>query len=108
PPAPAPAPVPEVEVAPAPRPAPPPPPPPPQAPAERVLELTERKPASEVKIEDLYCSGFVTTAAVSEKLKAIAKYDITGGVLTAENDYVYLSQGSEDGIVAGNVYKVIR
>src|SRR6267143_1283447 len=79
-----------------------------QAPAERVFELTERKPASEVKIEDLYCSGFVTTAPLSENLKAIAKYDITGGVLTAENDYIYLSQGSEDGIVAGNVYKVIR
>src|SRR2546425_10332377 len=105
-PAPPPAPLPEVEVRPAPAPAPP--PPPAQGPPERVLELTERKPASEVKIEDLYCSGFVTTSPISRNLKAIAKFDITGGVLTAEADYVYLSQGAEDGIVAGNVYKVIR
>src|SRR3989475_3872857 len=105
-PAPPPAPLPEVEVRPAPAPAPP--PPPAQGPPERVLELTERKPASEVKIEDLYCSGFVTTSPISRNLKAIAKFDITGGVLTAETDYVYLSQGAEDGIVAVNVYKVIR
>ncbi|HYR44685.1 MAG TPA: LysM peptidoglycan-binding domain-containing protein [Terriglobia bacterium] len=105
---PAPAPLPEVAVPPAPRPAPAPAPPPVQAPPERILEFTERKPTSEVKIDDLYCSGFVTTAPVSKNLKAIAKYDVTGGVLTAETDYVYLSQGSEDGIIAGKVYKVIR
>jgi LysM domain len=108
-PPPAPAPLPETEVrpAPAPAPAPPPPPAPPQV-QQPTLELAERKPTAEVKYEDLYCSGFVTTTPLPRDLKVISKFDIVGGVLTAENDYVYLSQGSEDGIVAGNVYQVIR
>jgi hypothetical protein len=103
-----PAPLAEVEVAPPPRPAPaaPPPPPPPAAAATVVLD--ERKPATEVKIEDLYCSGFVRTSPVPRDLKVIAKFGTPGGFTSAENDYVYLSQGSEDGIVAGNVYEVVR
>jgi hypothetical protein len=103
---PAPGPLPEVKVQPAPAPAPPRPPTP--APVENTFVLDERKPTPEVKIEDLYCSGFVRTAPVSKDLKVISKFDIVGGVLTTDNDYVYLSQGSEDGIVAGNVYEVIR
>src|SRR5262249_21177117 len=55
-----------------------------------------------------YCSGFVRIAPVPKKLKVISKFDASNGVLAAENDYVYLSQGSEDGIVNGTVYQVIR
>jgi hypothetical protein len=67
-----------------------------------------RAPAPEVKFDDLYCSGFVRKAPIHKDLKAIARYDATGGVLTTDTDYVYLSQGSEDGIAVGNTYQVIR
>ena len=103
---PPPAPLPEVAVEPPPRPAPAPLPPPPAP--QPTFVLDERKPAPEVKIEDLYCSGFVTTTPVPRDLKVIAKFGTPGGFAYAENDYVYLSQGSEDGIVAGNVYEVVR
>lgn len=70
--------------------------------------LVPEKPVSEVKFTDLYCSGFVRTSSVPKDLKVIAKFDATGAVHAGEGDYVYLSQGSEDGIVAGSVYQTIR
>lgn len=77
-------------------------------PTAGVIILDQRAPAPEVKFEDLYCSGFVRKAKVPNDLKVIARYDSSGAVLAAETDYVYLSKGSEDGIVAGTNYQVVR
>jgi hypothetical protein len=106
---PPPAPAPVVEAAPPPPPPRPTPLPPPQAPAPPVdvFQLSPAKPVSEVKLEDLYCSGFVQKAAVPNDLKVISKFDQVG-VLSTEGDYVYVSQGSEDGVAVGNTYQVIR
>src|SRR5213593_2996224 len=99
-PEPPPPPAPEVEA--------PPPPPPPPVPLppepERTFVLDERKPTPEVKIDDLYCSGFVRVAPIPRNAKVISWFDPNSGLLAAEADYVYLSQGSEDGIVNGTVY----
>jgi hypothetical protein len=103
-----PAPLPEVEILTRPAPAPAQPPPPVEAPVENVFELAERKPAPEVKIEDLYCSGFVRVAAVPRDLKVIARYDVDTRAVATEADYIYISKGSEDGIMPGAVYQVIR
>jgi len=97
------------EPAPAPpraRPAPPPPPPPP--PPAPVLKVDERKPVPEVKAQDLYCSGFVRKDEIPKDLMVISKLDSGGGVLASDFDYVYISQGSEDGITTGKMYQVIR
>ncbi len=112
---------PEPEPPPAPEPPPPPapepprrptpqPPPaaPPEPPAPRVLIVDEQKPVSQIKFEDLYCSGFVRTARIPTDLKVISKFDATGAVLAADAEYVYLSQGAEDGIAVGKMYQVIR
>ena len=104
-------PAPEAEVRPPAQPVIPPflvPPPPPPLPAERTFLLDQRKPTPEVKGDDLYCSGFVKAIPVSRTLKVIAKFDASNGVLAADSDYVYLSLGSENGIVAGNMYEVVR
>src|SRR5262249_36310118 len=87
---------------------PPTPPPPPQAPAPPALIIEQQKPVPELKFDDIYCSGFVRTASLPADLKVIAKFDATGTVLSTDSDYVYLSQGSEDGIAAGNLYQVVR
>jgi len=107
----APEPAPEAEVGPPTQPVIPPflvPPPPPPVPAERTFLLDQRKPTPEVKADDIYCSGFVKATPVSQNLKVIAKFDASNGVLAADSDYVYLSLGSEDGILAGNLYEVVR
>jgi hypothetical protein len=110
---PAPAPLTEVEVRPPPPPVPEPPPPPPApaaepAPVQNTLIIDQRKPTPEVKIEDLYCSGIVRTGPVPNDMKVIGKLNGLTSVLATEADYVYLSKGSEDGIVSGSVYEVIR
>jgi LysM domain len=109
---------PPAEVAPAPAPPRPPEPapqrvvPPRPAPAPvatpTAIVVDKRPPVPEVKYGDLYCSGFVRTAHISEALKVIAKYDATGAVLSGEGDYVYLNHGSEDGVTTGSAYDVIR
>ncbi|PYS41433.1 MAG: hypothetical protein DMG14_07340 [Acidobacteria bacterium] len=87
---------------------PPAPPAPSQGPAQPALIVEQQKPVPELKFDDLYCSGSVRTAPLPKDLKVIAKFDATGSVLATETDYVYLSQGSEDGIATGNTYQVVR
>jgi len=82
--------------------------PPPPPPAERIFVLDQRKPTSEVKGDDLYCSGFVRTAPISRRLNVTAKFDASNGILATDRDYVYLSQGSENGIIVGSTYEVVR
>ena len=84
-----------------------PPPPPPQV-GERTFILADRKPTPEIKADDVYCSGFVRTAPVPKKLTVLSKFDAANGILATDSDYLYLSQGSEDGIIAGNIYDVVR
>lgn len=79
-----------------------------EATAPAVFIVDEQKPVSEIKFEDLYCSGSVRTTPVSKDLKVIAKHDTAGDVLAAEAEYVYISQGALDGIAAGNTYQVMR
>jgi hypothetical protein len=73
-----------------------------------ILILDDQKPVSQIKFDDLYCSGFVRTAPIAKDLKVISKFDPTASVMAVDAEYVYLSQGSEDGVVAGNTYQVVR
>jgi LysM domain-containing protein len=87
---------------------PPPQPPQPSRPAPPAFVVEPQKPVAEIKYDDLYCSGTVRTTHLPEDLKVISKFDATGAVLATDTEYVYLSQGSEDGMRAGNVYQVMR
>ena len=80
----------------------------PPVPRPTVFIADQRPPAPEIKYWDLYCSGFVRKASLPLNLKVIARYDATGAVLASETDYIYLSQGSKAGIIAGDTYQVIR
>src|SRR5437763_11016435 len=88
--------------------------PPPSAPvvaapsARGTLTVDQRRPVSQVKYADLYCSGFVRVAPLPKDLKVTARFDATGAVLASQSDYVYLSHGSEDGITVGATYQVVR
>jgi hypothetical protein len=100
---------------PAPRPEPPvviaetaPPAPAPAPPREGAFSLVDSRYISEVKEDDLYCSGFIRRAPVPEDFKVIGKFQETLSVFAVDSEYVYLGQGSEDGIAAGSVYQVVR
>jgi len=80
----------------------------PAPPREGTFALVDSRPVPEVKQDDLYCSGFVRRAPVSRDLKVIGKFQETGSVFAVDSEYIYLSQGSEDGITAGRSYQVIR
>lgn len=73
-----------------------------------VFELAKPKPVPEIKASDLYCSGFIRTTPVPKSNKVIAKFNADRSALAAEANYIYLSQGTEDGISVGNVFQVVR
>ncbi|HYR85338.1 MAG TPA: LysM peptidoglycan-binding domain-containing protein [Terriglobia bacterium] len=111
-PAPAPEPAPPVEAAPPPLRVPVAPTAPP-VPAQPPVVVTtfsvdQRRLVPEVKPDDVYCSGFVRRAPIPKDLKVVLKFNGTGSVLAAPGDYVYLSQGSEDGIAVGSAYQIVR
>ncbi len=81
---------------------------PPAAPREGNFSLADSRIVPEVKEDDLYCSGFVRKAPLPRDLKVIGKFGENLSVFAVESDYVYLSQGSEDGIATGSTYQVIR
>jgi hypothetical protein len=73
-----------------------------------VFIVTPPKSYSEIKVGDVYCSGFVQVANVPEDFRVIAKHDASGGALATEAHYIYLSQGSESGLRAGDLFNVVR
>ena len=62
----------------------------------------------EVKASDLYCSGFVRATSVSNDLKVVGRYNSDGSALAAAGDYIYVGRGSEEGVLPGAIYDVIR
>ena len=85
------------------------PPAPTPAPTQATFVLEQQKPVSQIKFEDLYCSGFVRVAPLPSNLIVSAKSDQgTSSILATENEYVYLSQGSDRGVRVGNTYQVVR
>ncbi len=73
-----------------------------------MFDLPEPKPAPEIKASDMYCSGFIRSAAASEDDSVIAKFNSSGSPFAVQDDYVYLNHGAEDGAKVGDRYQVIR
>ncbi len=78
------------------------------APAPLELNLPPSRRIPEVKVSDLYCSGFVTTTEISKDLNVLAKFPGTVSMMVAETEYLYLSQGASDGVVPGEIFTVVR
>ncbi|MBI2150818.1 MAG: hypothetical protein HYU27_09485 [Acidobacteria bacterium] len=66
------------------------------------------QPLQRVKLSGPYCSGFIRMPAISRDLKVLARFRGYDSVLATEGDFIYLSQGSRDGIAVGNPYQVVR
>ena len=79
---------------------------PPPAPLDLKLPPSRRIP--EVKVSDLYCSGFVTTTEISRDLNVLAKFPGAVSMMVVEAEYVYLSQGASDGVTPGEIFTAVR
>jgi hypothetical protein len=79
---------------------------PPPAPLDLKLPPSRRIP--EVKVSDLYCSGFVTTTEISRDLNVLAKFPGAVSMMVVEAEYVYLSQGASDGVTSGEIFTAVR
>ncbi len=72
------------------------------------LIIAKARPVAEIKMGDMLCSGFVQKTQLPKDLKVIAKFNSDNSALATEGDYVYLGQGTEDGLQVGAKYEVIR
>jgi len=94
---------------PEPTPVPPPPPAPEPAPAPPpTFRIAPPRPVPDVKPGDMLCSGFIQHSPVPRDLKVIGKHNADNSALAREGDYIYINQGSEDGVMAGSRFQVIR
>ncbi|MGH9863268.1 MAG: OmpA family protein [Candidatus Acidiferrales bacterium] len=57
--------------------------------------------------KDVYCSGFLSSRIGSD-LRVIGGVDAIGRVMYSDNDYVYLSKGSDGGVGVGQRYMIVR
>jgi LysM domain len=78
---------------------------PPPAP---VFDLHAPNPVPEIKQTDLYCSGFIRKTPVPTNMKVTAKFNSDGGALAVQSNYIYISQGAEDGVKNGDTFQVVR
>jgi hypothetical protein len=80
----------------------------PQATTSFELKLPERKPISEVKKFDLYCSGFIRHGGVSDDVKVIGRFGTDPGALANETEYVYMNVDRGQDVKPGATYQIIR
>ena len=73
-----------------------------------VFALPDLPPVFEAKAVDLYCSGFITTRAISSDLNVLAKFPVSESVIATEGNYIYLSRGANSGIATGDLFTAVR
>ncbi len=64
--------------------------------------------ASQPFPNDVYCSGVVTTEAVPRDNYIITGEESNTKVVFIQNDYVFISKGSSQGVKAGDEFSVVR
>lgn len=59
-------------------------------------------------MEDVYCSGVVTTQHISRNAAITSGEESLYKITFSEGDYVYINRGSKDGVKAGQEFSVMR
>ena len=73
-----------------------------------VLQIAERKPVPAVKPNDVYCSGFIRNAPVSNLLQVSSTYLKDKASFATQGEYVRINRGSRGDVAVGTMYQVIR
>jgi hypothetical protein len=73
-----------------------------------VLQIAERKPVPAVKPNDVYCSGFIRNAPVSNLLQVTSTYLRDKASFATQGEYVRINHGSRGDVSVGAMYQVIR
>lgn len=66
------------------------------------------EPPTRANPKDVYCSGFMASTELPANLRIVMAEDAVGRIIYSQNDYVYLSQGSDGGVAVGQRYMVVR
>lgn len=66
------------------------------------------EPPPRANPKDIYCSGFIASSQYPKDLRIIGAEDMVGRLIYSENDYVYLSRGTNGGVAVGQRYMVVR
>lgn len=67
-----------------------------------------KPPSTVAGANNLYCAGYIQTAAMSTGNKIIGGQEEADRYLYAENDFLYINMGSDKGVTVGDVFAVVR
>jgi hypothetical protein len=79
-----------------------------ESPKSTVVYKKENKSMSVATRTNVYCAGFIQTSPVNTGLEIVGGDDEREQHNYSQGDYVYISQGSNNGVQVGNTYSVIR
>lgn len=72
-----------------------------------ILEKERAKMATAVG-NNLYCAGFIQTAAISTVNRIVGAQNEADGYHSAEGDLVYINMGRDKGVSVGDMFAVVR
>jgi hypothetical protein len=72
------------------------------------LVISESKEMAVAGPNNLYCAGYVQTAPVNTANKIVGAVEEQEQFVYSQNDYLYISMGSNRGVNVGDVFTVIR
>ena len=73
-----------------------------------VFQVAEPRLVPAVKSADVYCSGFIRSAPVSNLLQVSSTYQKDKSSFATQGEYVRINHGSKGDVTVGSMYQVIR
>lgn len=73
-----------------------------------VVFNNEKKQWAVAERNNVYCAGYIQTAPINTNFELVGAVDENEQYLYSQNEFVYVNQGSSNGVKVGDVYSVVR
>jgi hypothetical protein len=73
-----------------------------------VVYNQDKKQWAVAERNNVYCAGYIQTAPINTNFELVGAVDENEQYLYSQNEFVYVNQGSSNGVKVGDVYSVVR
>lgn len=77
-------------------------------PKSTVVFNQEKKQWSVAERNNVYCAGYIQTAPINTNFELVGAVDESDQFTYSQNEFVYVNQGSSNGVKIGDVFSVVR
>lgn len=78
------------------------------SPKSTVIYNQEKKQWSVAERNNVYCAGYIQTAPINTNFELVGAKDENEQFLYSQNQFVYVNQGSGNGVKVGDTFSVVR